>query len=273
MFPLGPDRGPDPDIIGTRQPRVPWLSRVPWMCRVPALSRWIRAAGLLVLAGAAIAVLAVPSLTRHQAAPSATRSGSPAPDPSPPEPLVPPRAWAASLNVATWPVEQTSAGPSGDGVFALGAAGQHGWSLAVHAVTRPGQGCAAEVSLGGAGLAGAGAAALPARPANRTPAGDLAFIALGHGMRGIGIAFLRAAAPGGSVWANPHLVGELVISVPVVTVSACGRQYYLAGFAYPLQGALDLFATRASGRVAQYLVPERLTRPAAAGVWQTADGG
>lgn len=230
---------------------------------------------MLVLAGA-IAAVAAPSLTNHHAAqpaPDITPASSPSPEPGPPVALVPPRQWAASLNVATWPVEQISAGPASDRVFALGVAGQHGWSLAVRAVTRPGEGCVAEVTvLGGLPPSppqrGVPPFPLPARAPGRTPVGDPAFLALGSGARGAGLAFVRAAGPGGTVWANPNLVGELIISVPVVTVSACGRQYYLAGFAYPLQGALDLSATRSPGGPAEYVAPERLTRPAAQDVWQ-----
>lgn len=292
MFPPGPEREPEADVIGT--PRADRPRR-----RFAPGRRWGPAGAVLTLAAAiaavaaAIAAVAIPPLTHHAAltvpplthqkepAPSGAGSLSPTPGPSapgppapgPPAALVPPREWAASLNVATWPVEQN---PSPGGVFALGVAGQRGWTLAVRAISRPGQGCAAEVTLLGGPpssppLRGVPAFRLPARPAHATPVGDLAFIALGSGARGVGLAFLRTAGPGGLVWADPHLVGELIISVPVVTVSACGRQYYLAGFAYPLQGTLDLSAMRGEGQPAEYVVPERLTRPGQQDVWQ-ADG-
>lgn len=285
MFPTGPEREPEPDVIGTpragrrRLPQTRW-GRWVQQERRERWRRWGWAGSVLVLAGA-VAALAVPSLTSHhpaQPAPATTPAASaPSPEPGPPAALVPPRQWAASLNVATWPVEQISAGPASDRVFALGVAGQHGWSLAVRAITRPGEGCVAEVTLLG-GLPSSPPQRgvppfplpprAPGRTPGRTPVGDPAFLALGSGARGAGVAFVRESGPGGTVWANPNLVGELIISVPVVTVSACGRQYYLAGFAYPLQGALDLSATRSSGGPAEYVAPERLTRPAAQDVWQ-----
>ena len=58
------------------------------------------------------------------------------------------------------------------------------------------------------------------------------------------------------------------IDVPVLTVRACGQRYYLAGFAYPLAGTLNLFVAGNSASPVHYLVPTRLSRPRGPGVWQ-----
>jgi len=57
--------------------------------------------------------------------------------------------------------------------------------------------------------------------------------------------------------------------VPFLTVRACGQRYYLAGFAYPLAGTLDVFVAANSASPAHYLVPARLSRPRAPRVWQS----
>ena len=104
--------------------------------------------------------------------------------------------------------------------------------------------------------------------ASRTPAGDLAFIALGAQSPGAGVGFLQLGSPAAQAWVDPHRIGGFEISVPVLTVRACGQRYYLAGFAYPLAGTLDVFVAGNSAGPVHYLVPTRLSRPRVPRVWQ-----
>jgi hypothetical protein len=107
------------------------------------------------------------------------------------------------------------------------------------------------------------------RPASRNPAGDLAFIALGARAPGVGVGFLQLGAPGVQASLDPHRIGGLDISASFVTVRACGQRYYLAGFAYPLAGTLDVLVTRNSSSPVHYLVPTWLSRPRVPRVWQS----
>ncbi|HEX3958516.1 MAG TPA: hypothetical protein VHZ03_18120 [Trebonia sp.] len=256
MFPLWPEGedGPEPDIIGTAgegrgRPRWWW---------------YVVAAGVLALAGV-ITVASMSSSQRHAAAPHPSGvAGSPA-QPEPPAPgAVPTQAWAASLNIANWPMPG-SGGMIAGGVAGSGVAGNSGWELTVRDVARPGQRCTAAVLLN---LYGTITDAYPIspHPALRTPAGDLAFVALGGHSPGVGVALLQLDAPGAAS-ADPGRIGGFGIDVPVLPVTACGQRYYLGGFAYPLAGTLDLSVAGNSASPVHYLVPVRLTRPKEPGVW------
>lgn len=270
MFPLGPEDSPEPDIIGT--------AGADWPRPRPRWRRYVVAGGVLALAGA-IAATSLSTLGRHTAARSPggvtssparpVPAASPAPaqhEPPPVPDAVPSQAWAASLNIANWPMP----GSGSDGnMFGGGVAGNGGWELTVRDVARPGQRCVAAVVLSDGADARDIAYPISARPASRTPVGDLAFIALGAQSPGVGVGFVQLGAPGVLAWFDPRLIGGLEISASVVTVRACGQPYYLAGFAYPLAGTLDVFVTMNSATQAQYLVPTRLSRPRLPGVWQS----
>jgi hypothetical protein len=257
MFSMGPEREPEPDVIGTAptsQSRNRNWSRGRWR-------RYVVGGGVLVLAG----VIAATSLSSrgHQAAvprPSTSPSVF-----TPVVPIaVPSQAWVVSLNIAIWPMPGIGQGLYSS-MFAGGVAGNQGWELTVRDVGRPGGQCAAEVVLDDED-----AYLIPARPAPRTPVGDLTLMALGDRSPGVGVGFLQVAAPAAQVWLDPARIGGLEVSVPVVTVTTCGRHYYLAGFAYPLAGSLDIKVTRNGARAAHYLVPTRLSRPTVPKVWQDA---
>ena len=94
------------------------------------------------------------------------------------------------------------------------------------------------------------------------------FITLGAQSPGVGIGFLQLGAPAVQAWADPGRIGGFEINVPVLTVRAYGQRYYLAGFAYPLAGTLNLFVAGNSASPVHYLVPTRLSRPRGPGVWQ-----
>jgi hypothetical protein len=268
MFPLGPEGSPEPDIIGTAgadRARPRW-----W--------RYVVAGGVLALAGITAATF-LSSPGRHAAAGqpggvTASRAWPTPPvpggitasttGPAPPVPgAVPSQAWVTTLNIANWPM------PGSDSsMFAGGVAGNGGWELRVRDVARPGQRCAAAVVLYSGAHPIADAHPISPHPASRTPAGDLAFIALGTQSPGVGIGFLQLGVPAVQAWADPGRIGGFDINVPVLTVRACGQRYYLAGFAYPLAGTLDVYVADSSDSPVHYLVPRRLSRPRRPGVWQ-----
>jgi hypothetical protein len=249
--------GSEPDIIGTAsegqgRPRCWWHAAV---------------AGALVLAGV-ITMVAMSTSQRHAAAPHPSAVTPSTAQPRAPG-AVPAQAWPDSLGIANWPMFGSGTEVPGDmfagGVAGSGVAGNGGWELTVRDVARRGQRCTVAVLLN---LYGTIADAYPIspHPALRTPAGDLAFIALGTHSPGVGVALLQLDAPGAAS-ADPALTGGFEIDVPILPVTACGQQYYLGGFAYPLAGTLDLSVARNSTSPVHYLVPARLTRPKVPGVW------
>lgn len=260
MFPLGSGGGTDPDIIrtggGDRRYR-----------------RWRRyavAGGVLALAGT-IAAVSISSASRHAAERPPSRA-TPGPVIAVPS-TEPSQAWVTSLNIAIWPMPGTRSGGLYSSMFAGGVAGTSGWELTLRDITRPGEACAAAVVLyGSTGHPIAAAYPLSLRPSSRTSVGGLAFLSLGGQSAGVGVAFLQVASlrSGALVSADPDRVGGLEISVPVLAMRACGQQYYLAGFAYPLAGTLDLLVSGNDGPT-HYLVPTRLSRPRVSRVWEGAE--
>jgi len=259
MFPLRPEGegSPEPDIIGTAGEGG---SRRHWW--------YVVAAGVFALAG--VIMLVSVSSRRHAAAPhpSGVAGSQARPGPSAPG-AVPTQAWAASLGIVNWPMPGSGTGTSGGmiagGIAGSGAAGDRGWELTVRDVARPGQRCTTAVLLYLYGTI-AGVYPVSPHPAMRTPAGDLAFIALGAHSPGVGVALLQLDSPGAAS-ADPGRIGGLEIGVPILPVAACGQRYYLGGFAYPLAGRLDLSVAGSSAKPVHYLVPARLTRPKEPGVW------
>lgn len=260
MFPLRPEGGQEPDIIGTAGEGG---GRPPWRWYVVATCAFALAGG--------ITVASMSSPQRHAATPhpSGVVTGIPAQPELPLPAAVPTQAWAASLSIANWPMPGSGTGISGGlfagGVAGSGVAGNGGWELTVRNVAQPGQRCTAAVVLS---LYGTITAAYPVspHPALRTPAGDLAFIALGAHSPGVGVALLQLDSPG-TASADPDRIGGFAIDVPILPVTACGQRYYLGGFAYPLAGTLDLSVAGNSTSPVHYLVPARLTRPKEPGVW------
>ena len=267
MFPSGPEGDPEPDIIGTAGAD---RARPRW--------RYVTAGCVLALAGI-IAATAVSLPGRHAAArrPGGVTASPAGPAPVLPVPTgsvppvpdaVPSQAWAASLNIANWPMP--GSGPESN-MFGGGVAGHGGWELTVREVARPGHRCVAAVELYGLDAHSiADAYLISPRPASRTPVGDLAFVALGAQSPGVGVGFPQLGAPEVLAWFDPRLIGGIEITASVVTVRACGQRYYLAGFAYPLAGTLDVFVTVNSATQVHYLVPTRFSRPKVPGVWQSA---
>jgi hypothetical protein len=261
MFPLRPEGkdGPEPEIIGTADEG---RTRLHW--------RWyVVAVAVFALAGV-IKMASLSSSERHGALPhpNGVTSSPVQLEPPAPGPL-PTQAWVASLNIANWPMPgsgtQTRNGMIAGGVAGTGVAGNRGWELTVRDVARPGHRCTAAVLLSLYGKI-TDAHPISPHPASRTPVGDLAFIALGAHSPGVGVALVQLDAPGVAS-ADPNRIGGFEIGVPILPVTACGLRYYLGGFAYPLAGTLDLSVAGNSASRVHYLVPARLTRPTAPGVW------
>lgn len=263
MFSFGPESNPRPDIIGDADGTSSSKGSGRWR-------RYRVAGGGIVLAGI-VAAVAI-SLTTHH--PANRPSGEATPRVLKPVALVPsalvpvPTAsWVQSLSIGTWPPQALTSGPSSGGVFALGVAGpQHGWQLEIRDIARPGQRCVPGVTLNGAH----GHPVVP-RPPMLTRVGNLGFIAPGSHSPGVGVAFVQVPASAQMVLVDPAGIGGLGIdNVLVVTVTACGEEFHVAGFAYPLAGTLDLSVPLAGsprGAIG-YAVPPSLSRPRAAGVWQ-----
>ncbi|MBV9380527.1 MAG: hypothetical protein JOY82_16435 [Streptosporangiaceae bacterium] len=247
------------DIIGSGgghcglPARWPWLSR---LIRRAGSTRLRWAAGAVLAAAAAAAVLALP----------AAHPGAGSPHPA--------RVSAAGRHdgpaVVISSVMAGTVAPGG--VFAEGAADGHPWQLAVRDIAAPGFGCQPGVTVNGND-----ADPLFARPAMRTPVGSLAFMTPGPAMPGVGFAIIGVRADVSWVWLDPAPINGLMLGLPPVTITSCGQQFRLAGFAYPLAGTLRIDASTATGSL-RYAVPRALSAPQPSlaapqvdGVWQDMD--
>jgi hypothetical protein len=125
-------------------------------------------------------------------------------------------------------VPPAAAAASGD-VFAHGTADGHPWRLTVQNIADIGNLCLPAVTINGT----------DADPIYLQPSNGAA-VTLGPADPGIGFAYLDVKTG----------IKELSVNGTMVrpaTVTACGGQYRLAGFAYPLTGLLRITAILASG--------------------------
>lgn len=149
-----------------------------------------------------------------------------------------------------------TAGPGG--VFASGAANGHPWRLAVQDIADPGYSCLPAIVLNGT----------DADPVYPKPA-TAAVVALGPAEPGVGYAFVQLPSAIDAIVVN----GD--VSVPAVTVAACGLRYHVAGFAYSLAKPLRVtVANPPSGWPAVFIMPavgiqppSRNTTPDNPGLW------
>jgi hypothetical protein len=144
------------------------------------------------------------------------------------------------------------------GVFARGTTNGHPWRLAVQNIADPGYSCLPAIVLNGT----------DADPVYPKPA-TAAVIALGPGEPGVGYAFVQL----------PNAINAIVVngdvSVPAVTVAACGLRYHVAGFAYSLAKPLRVtVANPPPGWPPVFTMPEvsiqppgRNTTPENPGLW------
>jgi hypothetical protein len=159
-----------------------------------------------------------------------------------------------------------------DGVFAEGLAGAHRWQLAVQNIADPGYACLPGVTVNGTD-------ADPVSSVLHSPLesaiGNPAFVSPAA-LPGAGIAFVQLPSDADRLWLNP--VDGLQVSTRPITVTVCGQQFYLAGFAYPLTATLRLhvdFTDRAAGAFTappSFSDPRpTLAEPQVAGLWQDMD--
>jgi hypothetical protein len=241
---------PPPDVISSHDDgRLDEIARrVLVRIRRPAWTRTRRfawAAGGIALAGliaAAVVLTSAPGPPPYPGGPT----GVPAP--------------------AVIPVTGTSAG----GVFARGVVDHRQWWLALQNIADPGYPCLPAVAIDGTDADLVYPASSPL-----SPVGDVSFVSLGSRAPGSGFGFVQV----------PSDVSGLVVgeggaprALWPVTMTACGRRFRLAGFAYAVTGTLRLTAYLAGPRRISYTVPAFFTTPAAteatprvAGVWENMD--
>jgi hypothetical protein len=186
-----------------------------------------------------------------------------------------PRSHPAARSV---PVSQPAAITNstlglGYGAFARGTAYGWQWQLTVQDIADPGYPCLPAVSINGNDADPLFADPYPLR---QSPVGDPAFVTLGPALPGAGFAFVQVPADADWLWLDP--VPGFQLGVAPVTVTACGQQFRLAGFAYPLTAALRMHLSFRDRPEGSYTVPFALSAlrnsvedPQVDGVWQGLD--
>ena len=113
-------------------------------------------------------------------------------------------------------------------------------------------------------------------PLRHTPVGAPAFVTLGSELPGAGFGFIQVPADADWLWADP--VGSFQLGVAPVTVTACGQQFHLIGFAYPLTATLRIHVSFRDRPAGSYTVPTALSAPRTSldypqvdGLWQNLD--
>ena len=163
----------------------------------------------------------------------------------------------------------------GYGVFARGIADGQQWQLTVQDIADPGYRCLPGVSINGND---ADPLFTDPRSLRQSPVGDPAFLKLrlGSGQPDAGFAFIQVPADADWLWLDP--VGGFQLGVAPVTVTACGQQFRLVGFAYPLAATLRIHLSFRDHPEGSYTVPSALSAPRASfagpqvdGVWQDLD--
>ena len=161
----------------------------------------------------------------------------------------------------------------GSGTFAGGTANGKQWQLVAENIADPGFRCVPAVSVDGND---ADPLIADQHPLGQSPVGDPAFVTLGSGVPGAGFAFVQVPADADWLWADP--AGGFQLGVAPVTVTACGQQFHLAGFAYPLTATLRLHLSFRDRPEGTYTVPSALSAPRTSsgapqvdGVWQSLD--
>jgi hypothetical protein len=192
--------------------------------------------------------------------------------------LVAVAAWLiAAAHPATRPahlgpptaITNSTASP-GTGVFAQGTADGRQWQLTVQDIADPGYRCLPGVSVNGND---ADPLFADPQPLRQSPVGNPAFVTLGSELPGAGFAVIQVPADADWLWLDP--VSGLQLGVTPVTVTACGQQFRLVGFAYPLAATLRIHLSFRDRPEGSYTVPSALSAPRASptdpqvdGVWQ-----
>jgi len=186
-----------------------------------------------------------------------------------------PRSHHAALSV---PVSQpavitNSTAGLGYGVFARGIADGQQWQLNVQDIADPGYQCLPGVSINGNY---ADPLFADPQPLRHSPVGGPAFVTLGSWWPDAGFAFIQVPADADWLWLDP--VRGFQLGVAPVTVTACGQQFRLVGFAYPLTARLRMHLSFRDHPEGSYTVPFALSAlrtsvedPQVDGVWQGLD--
>lgn len=157
--------------------------------------------------------------------------------------------------------------------FAGGTADGRAWQLTVQNIADSGFRCLPGVSVNGDD-------AEPLFPdphlLRQTPVGAPAFVTLGAELPGVGFGFVQVPSDATWLWADP--VGSFQLGVAPVTVAACGQQFRLVGFAYPLTATLRVHVSFRGRPAGSYTVPTALSAPRTSpddpqvdGLWQSPD--
>jgi len=161
----------------------------------------------------------------------------------------------------------------GSGAFARGTADGQQWQLAVQDIADPGYRCLPGVSINGND---ADPLFADPHPLRHSPVGNPAFVTVRSELPGAGFAFVQVPADADWLWLDP--VGGFQLGVAPVTVTACGQQFRLAGFAYPLAATLRMHLSFRDRPEGSFIVPAALSAPRASlldpqvdGVWQGLD--
>ena len=159
------------------------------------------------------------------------------------------------------------------GAFASGTADGQRWQLTVQDIADPGFRCLPGVSVNGTD---ADPLMADPHPLRHSPVGDPAFVTLGSALPGVGFAFIQVPADIDRVWLDP--VAGFQFGAAPVAVSACGQQFRLVGFAYPLSATLRIHASSGDRPEGSYAVPSDLSaphpsvdNPQVTGLWQNLD--
>ena len=170
-------------------------------------------------------------------------------------------------------MDDLKAGGLGGDVFAGGTADGRAWQLAVEDIADPGLRCLPGVSVNDNDAEPLFAEAHPLR---QTPVGAPAFVTLGSELPGVGFGFIQVPADADWLWADP--VGSFQLGAAPVTVTTCGQQFRLVGFAYPLSATLRIHVSFRDRPAGSYTVPTALSAPRTSldnpqvdGLWQSLD--
>jgi hypothetical protein len=144
------------------------------------------------------------------------------------------------------------------GVIAHGTADGHPWQLAVQDIADPGYACLPAITLNGT----------DADPVYPDPVTGAA-VALGPALPGVGFGFVQLPADVSGIVVNG------TVSVPAVTVAACGFRYHVAGFAYSLARPVQVTVANPPADwppaftmpVVSTQPPSTTTTPETAGLW------
>lgn len=152
--------------------------------------------------------------------------------------------------------------------FAHGVAHGKPWRLAVEDIAGPGYRCVPGVTIDGSD-----ADPIAPVPGMVTAVGNPAFVTLGLALPGIGIGFVQVPPGIRELTLRMDGPGGGQRELRPTTVTACGEQFRLAGFDYPLTARLRLDAGSASVTVPGVLSDPRNSDVYAqvTGVWQNQD--